>query len=79
MSHRLDQFARAKADVAEIIDYMAPRSVSSAERFLAALQDPYDFLLDNPGAGVRMESDDPRLSDVRQGTDFARAALGTRL
>jgi plasmid stabilization system protein ParE len=65
MTMRLEHLTLAKLDVAEIVDYLSARRVSSAERFLECLEESYEFLRDYPECGAAMEFDNPRLNDIR--------------
>jgi toxin ParE1/3/4 len=55
----------AKADLAEIVDYLAERNLSAATRFVESAHHEFEFIRQYPGAGAIREAVPPSLSGLR--------------
>jgi len=55
----------AKADLAEIVDYLAARNTSAATRFVESVHREFEFIRQYPGAGATRQAAPPSLPGLR--------------
>lgn len=56
---------RSKADLEEIVDYLSTQDPRLAERFVAAVEETFQDLLQQPGLGGRWETDNSKYAQLR--------------
>lgn len=65
MTRRLVIYPQAERDLLELAEHIARQSAPTSERFLQAVWETLQFLLEFPSLGSPWESENPRLTEMR--------------